>query len=86
MWAEALSCQVEYKYLAHLTGRREYFDAVRVIIPTEMGLSLSWFCFIQVERIMKLMYDAELQDDMFPTKWSIMTARPSNGKSHRTQL
>ena len=28
LWAEALSCQVEYKYLAHLTGRKEYFDAV----------------------------------------------------------
>ena len=35
---------------------------------------------------MKLMYDAELQDDMFPTKWSIMTARPSNGKLHSMQL
>ncbi|CCM04166.1 uncharacterized protein FIBRA_06328 [Fibroporia radiculosa] len=26
--AEALSCQLEYKYLAHLTGRREYFQRV----------------------------------------------------------
>lgn len=29
LWAEALSCQLEYKYLAHLTGRREYFEDVR---------------------------------------------------------
>ncbi|OCH87824.1 seven-hairpin glycosidase [Obba rivulosa] len=28
LWAEALSCQLEYKYLAHLTGRRQYFDTV----------------------------------------------------------
>ncbi|CCM04172.1 uncharacterized protein FIBRA_06334 [Fibroporia radiculosa] len=26
--AEALSCQLEYKYLAHLTGRRDYFHNV----------------------------------------------------------
>jgi mannosyl-oligosaccharide alpha-1,2-mannosidase len=25
------SCQVEYKYLAHLTGRKEYFSAVRFL-------------------------------------------------------
>ncbi|KAI0352086.1 seven-hairpin glycosidase [Trametes cingulata] len=32
LWAEALSCQMEYKYLAHLTGRREYFDRVERIM------------------------------------------------------
>ncbi|EKM50182.1 glycoside hydrolase family 47 protein [Phanerochaete carnosa HHB-10118-sp] len=32
LWAEALSCQLEYKYLAHLTGRQEYFDHVEHII------------------------------------------------------
>ncbi|TBU30171.1 seven-hairpin glycosidase [Dichomitus squalens] len=58
LWAEALSCQVEYKYLAHLTGRKEYFDTV--------------------ERVMDLMANAELEDDMFPTKWSVKTGKPSN--------
>ncbi|THH10720.1 hypothetical protein EW146_g8290 [Bondarzewia mesenterica] len=28
LWAEALSCQVEYKYLAYLTGRKEYYTKV----------------------------------------------------------
>ncbi|KAF9809117.1 hypothetical protein IEO21_07552 [Rhodonia placenta] len=32
LWAEALSCQLEYKYLAHLTGRREYFEDVERIM------------------------------------------------------
>ncbi|KAH9893326.1 seven-hairpin glycosidase [Cubamyces lactineus] len=32
LWAEALSCQMEYKYLAHLTGRREYFEKVERIM------------------------------------------------------
>ncbi|RDX54010.1 seven-hairpin glycosidase [Lentinus brumalis] len=58
LWAEALSCQMEYKYLAHLTGRKFYFD--------------------DVERIMELMYGADLDDDQFPTKWSARTGTPSN--------
>ncbi|KAL1675320.1 glycoside hydrolase [Schizophyllum commune] len=29
--AEALSCQVEFKYLAHLTGKREYYEKVEHI-------------------------------------------------------
>ncbi|KZT66155.1 glycoside hydrolase family 47 protein [Daedalea quercina L-15889] len=32
LWAEALSCQLEYKYLAHLTGRKEYFERVEHIV------------------------------------------------------
>ncbi|KAI0773224.1 glycoside hydrolase [Trametes elegans] len=32
LWAEALSCQMEYKYLAHLTGRQEYFEKVEHIM------------------------------------------------------
>ncbi|THH27798.1 hypothetical protein EUX98_g6395 [Antrodiella citrinella] len=28
LYSEALSCQMEYKYLAHLTGRAEYFEKV----------------------------------------------------------
>lgn len=32
LWSEAMSCQLEYKYLAHLTGRHEYFDKVEKIM------------------------------------------------------
>ncbi|PCH44157.1 glycoside hydrolase family 47 protein [Wolfiporia cocos MD-104 SS10] len=32
LWAEALSCQLEYKYLAHLTGRRQYYESVERIM------------------------------------------------------
>ncbi|KAI0796069.1 glycoside hydrolase [Abortiporus biennis] len=58
LWSEALSCQMEYKYLAHLTGRHEYFD--------------------KVERIMDVMIDAPVQNGIFPTKWNMNTATPSN--------
>ena len=33
LWSEALSCQMEYKYLAHLTGRHQYFDNVGPLGP-----------------------------------------------------
>ncbi|KAF9466050.1 glycoside hydrolase [Collybia nuda] len=32
LWAEALSNQIEYKYLAHLTGRTEYFEKTEHIM------------------------------------------------------
>lgn len=32
LWAEALSCQMEFKYLAHLTGRSDYFEKVEHIM------------------------------------------------------
>ncbi|KAH9852168.1 seven-hairpin glycosidase [Lenzites betulinus] len=60
LWSEALSCQMEYKYLAHLTGRQEYFD--------------------RVERMMDLMNEANVEGDKFPTKWSVMTGRPTTSQ------
>ena len=39
LWSEALSCQLEYKYLAHLTGRKEYFDHVCEILVTLQSLT-----------------------------------------------
>ncbi|EGO22314.1 glycoside hydrolase family 47 protein [Serpula lacrymans var. lacrymans S7.9] len=32
LWAEAMSCQLEYKYLAHLTGRSQYYHKVEAIM------------------------------------------------------
>ncbi|TFK26236.1 mannosyl-oligosaccharide alpha-1,2-mannosidase [Coprinopsis marcescibilis] len=32
LWAEAMSNQMEYKYLAHLTGREEYYNATERIV------------------------------------------------------
>jgi len=28
LWAEAMSCQMEYKYLIYLTGCKEYYTKV----------------------------------------------------------
>ncbi|KAF9269091.1 seven-hairpin glycosidase [Marasmius fiardii PR-910] len=56
LWAEALSNQMEYKYLAHLTGKREYFE--------------------KSERAMKVMYDSNITDGLFPTQWNPTTAMP----------
>ena len=32
VFAEMLSCQLEYKYLAYLTGRKEYYDDVEKVM------------------------------------------------------
>ena len=32
LFAEMLSCQLEYKYLSYLTGRHEYYDAVEKVM------------------------------------------------------
>jgi mannosyl-oligosaccharide alpha-1,2-mannosidase len=32
LWAEGMSCQMEYKYLAHATGRTEYYEKVEAVM------------------------------------------------------
>ena len=34
VFAEMLTCQLEYKYLSYLTGRTEYYDAVEKVMDT----------------------------------------------------
>ncbi|KAI5984317.1 glycoside hydrolase [Pisolithus albus] len=40
-WAEVTSCQLEYKYLAHLTGRKSYFDRSRQVHSLDRSI-ISW--------------------------------------------
>ncbi|KAJ6538435.1 glycoside hydrolase [Mycena vulgaris] len=58
LWSEALSNQMEYKYLAHLTGRAEYFE--------------------KTEKIMEIMYNANITGGQFPTQWDSHTGKPIN--------
>ncbi|KAJ7156812.1 glycoside hydrolase [Mycena crocata] len=58
LWSEALSNQMEYKYLAHLTGRAEYFE--------------------RTEKVMEVMYNANLTGGQFPTQWDANTGKPIN--------
>ena len=74
LWAEALSCQVEYKYLARLTGRAQYYEKVRSPIHDTNSAECP-----QVETIMDIMRDANITDGMFPTKWAMKNAIPVNG-------
>ncbi|KAF7371048.1 alpha-1,2-Mannosidase [Mycena sanguinolenta] len=57
LWSEALSNQMEYKYLAHLTGRPDYFE--------------------KTEKIMDIMYNADIPAGEFPSQWDIKTGKPS---------
>lgn len=40
--SEALSCQLEYKYLAYLTGRTQYYTAVENIMNRMYAEDLTW--------------------------------------------
>jgi mannosyl-oligosaccharide alpha-1,2-mannosidase len=40
-WSEALSCQLEYKYLAYLTGRPLYYSAVEDVMDIMYAANLS---------------------------------------------
>ncbi|KAF4586522.1 hypothetical protein EYR38_010801 [Pleurotus pulmonarius] len=41
LFSEATSCQVEYKYLAHVTGRAEYYNKVEKIMNTMYSANVS---------------------------------------------
>ncbi|KIK61668.1 glycoside hydrolase family 47 protein [Collybiopsis luxurians FD-317 M1] len=60
LFAEVLSNQLEYKYLAHLTGKSEYYE--------------------KAERCMELMYQANITDGLFPTRWNTRLGTPSNNQ------
>ena len=41
LWSEVLSCQLEYKYLAYLTGRTSYYTAVEKVMEIMYETKLS---------------------------------------------
>ncbi|KAH9967560.1 glycoside hydrolase [Russula dissimulans] len=41
LWSEMLSCQLEYKYLAYLTGRTSYYTAVETVMEIMYETNLS---------------------------------------------
>jgi len=67
LFAEATSCQLEYKYLAKVTGRVEYYEKVRFLfsfrIPSIMDACM------QVERIMDVFYTVNATDGLFADRW-----------------
>ena len=76
IWAEATSCQLEFKYLAKLTGRKEYYE--RVSISYSEGVLKSQE-LLQVEHVMELMYQAKPKDGLFTDKWTA-DGKPFGGK------
>ncbi|KIL65318.1 glycoside hydrolase family 47 protein [Amanita muscaria Koide BX008] len=55
-FAEATSCQLEFKYLAKLTGRVAYYE--------------------QAERVMSIVYGANVSQGLFPDYWDGKTGKP----------
>jgi hypothetical protein len=60
----------EYKYLAHITGRQEYFDAVNNVTNILQELQQS-----------QLKGPSNIQG-MLPTHYSVGTGAPTDGKRY----
>jgi mannosyl-oligosaccharide alpha-1,2-mannosidase len=43
LWSEVLSCQLEYKYLAYLTGRTPYYSAVEDVMEIMYAANLTLY-------------------------------------------
>ena len=67
LFAEATSCQLEYKYLAKVTGRAEYYEKVWFLFSFRIP-SIMDIC-IQVERIMDIFYAVNATDGLFANRW-----------------
>ncbi|KIY72384.1 glycoside hydrolase family 47 protein [Cylindrobasidium torrendii FP15055 ss-10] len=76
--AESASCQVEYKYLAHLTGRADYFHAVdRVMGVLEAANTDAHPDTEDPEDAPKTGLIRHMQSKgAFPTVWDIETGKP----------
>lgn len=62
------------KYLAHLTGRKDYY--LKVVIFLRYETRMNSYLTIKVEKIMQTMYTANVTDGMFPTMWDGETLDP----------
>lgn len=63
--AEIASCTMEYKYLAKLTGRKEYWDAAEGVMRRIYDANMTRF---------------ESVDGLLPTLWTINDGQPANGR------
>ena len=80
MFAEAATCQLEFKYLAKLTGRKEYYE--RVCVPSLfISTTTEVFFFVQVQAAMNVFYRANVKDGLFNNIWLMEDGTPAGGKS-----
>ena len=66
LFAEATSCQLEYKWLAKVTGRAECYEKVR--FPFSFHIPSSMDACMQVERFMDAVYTVNTTDG-FADRW-----------------
>jgi len=80
LFAEATTCQLEFKYLAKLTGRREYYE--RVCAPTLFNSAMTDIYFsVQAQTAMNVFYRANVKDGLFNDNWLMKDGAPTGGKS-----
>lgn len=65
---------MEYKYLAHVTGRSHYYNKVCETLASFDCTKIT----LQVEHVMEIMYKASVPNGLFPTKWDLESGAPRN--------
>jgi hypothetical protein len=74
-----LTCQLEFKYLAKITGRSQYYHAVSCALP-RLILASSNMCGMKVEKGMHIMETTKMTDGLglLPTSWNTESGKPTN--------
>lgn len=85
LFAEVASCQMEYKYLARLTDRPEFYQKVRKSVKKNPFFlpKLIRTRVIQVERIMHILRATQSNLGMWPTRFNIESGLPMNSMFFR---
>jgi len=79
LFAEIASFQMEFKYLAWLTRREEYFEKVRSFsVLNDMAKLID---IAQADRVMDHLKITQSEHGMWSTVFDIETGKPSNGVS-----
>lgn len=78
--AEIASLQLEYTYLAKLTGKKEHFTRVRYLIVN----NISYLIFMKANNVIKTLAAANLSftGGMSPVLWNISSGKPHDCTCH----
>jgi mannosyl-oligosaccharide alpha-1,2-mannosidase len=80
--AELGSCQLEYKYLSHVTGKEDYFQKASIIFFGNLA-ALDLVFHLQPDHIVDLMRDGQVgTNGMWDIMWDISSGKQLNSQYH----
>lgn len=80
--AEMASCQLEYTYLAKVTGKKEFYDKVSKLLANSVSVPLN-IRYFQSANIMRTLERVDLSKlGMLPKNFNLESGTPLGGKFH----